>query len=149
MLYTNTTGAWCDHGATNISIFSSACTFFPGWIWGCISERSSAQNSDSNKIWRTFLAQIDRKYWFGAEWSQRSIWHNNLAKFGEAIKHLCISIFEIMIWEEWKAKFRKFGENFGYFRKPHIFSRQFSWCRFYKVKIATIRQKLSWIVFLL
>jgi hypothetical protein len=25
-----------------------------------------------------------------------------------------------MIWEEWKAKFRKFSENLGYFRKPHI-----------------------------
>ena len=29
--------------------------------------RRRGQNSDSNKIWRTFLAQIDRKYCFGAE----------------------------------------------------------------------------------
>jgi hypothetical protein len=47
------------------------------------SERSSAQNSDSNKIWRTFLAQIDRKYRFGAAILRTmipTIWRNNLAK---------------------------------------------------------------------
>ena len=31
-----------------------------------------------------------------------------------------------------KPKFQKFGENFGYFRKPHIFSQQFSWRRFWR-----------------
>jgi hypothetical protein len=74
-------------------------------------------------IWRSNLAQNDPKDPFGA-----TIWQ----RFGEAIKHLCISIFEIMIWEEWKAKFRKFSENFGYFRKPHIFLQQFSWLRFWR-----------------
>jgi hypothetical protein len=39
-------------------------------------------------IWRSNLAQNDPKDPFGA-----TIWQ----RFGEAIKHLCISIFEIMI----------------------------------------------------
>jgi hypothetical protein len=66
-------------------------------------------------IWRRMIPKIHLAQQFGKD----------------LVKHLCISIFEIMIWEERKAKFRKFCENFGYFRKPHIFSQQFSWRRFW------------------
>jgi hypothetical protein len=59
-------------------------------------------------IWRRMIPKIHLAQQFGKD----------------LVKHLCISIFEIMIWEEWKAKFRKF-------RKPHIFSQQFSWRRFW------------------
>ena len=79
----------------------------PGWIWGCISERSSAQNSDSNKIWRTFLAQIDRKYWFGAAIWRRMIPKIHLAQqFGkDLVKQL--SIYVLVYLKLWFEKNEK------------------------------------------